>query len=201
MTDALVAIGDTPPPVFEEDPTPLLFHARERGDEALVDSPEQRRKGWQRLVLFASYLRPATLQVPGWLEVFAQAFAPGMRQAKTYFGLFPFRWTPNWQQEFRALVPEGAPTIQVAPVLERLVFPRARPALLAWLRQLAQAEGVRWLVPAHYEAVPCSAAQLGEVADRLEQRPWASDGGSWAYLAGIDGALLRLKLIPEQPER
>ena len=201
VTDALVAIGDTPPPVFDDDPTPLLFHARERGDEALLDSPERRRKGWQRLVLFASYLRPATLDVPGWLEVLGQAFAPGLRQAKAYFGLYPFRWKPNWQEEFRALVPEGRPAIQVAPVLERLVFPRSRSALVAWLRQLAQGDGVRWLVPAHYDAIPCSAAELGEVADQLEQRAWAPSAGSWAYLAGIDGALLRFKLIPDQPER
>ena len=116
-------------------------------------------------------------------------------------GLYPFRWKPNWLEEFRALVPEGRPAIQVAPVLERLVFPRSRSALVAWLRQLAQGDGVRWLVPAHYDAIPCSAAELGEVADQLEQRAWAPSAGSWAYLAGIDGALLRFKLIPDQPER
>jgi hypothetical protein len=66
ITDALVAIGADPPAVFDADPTPLLFHARERGDQPLEDTPEQRRRGWQRLVLFASYLRPAPLEVPGW---------------------------------------------------------------------------------------------------------------------------------------
>jgi hypothetical protein len=200
VTDALVAIGDTPPPLFDEDPAPLLFHARERGDEPLRDTPELRRKGWHRLVLFASYLRPASLEVPGWLEVVGQALAPGVRQARAYFGLYPFRWQSHWCQEFRGLVPQGDTAIQVAPVLERLVFPRARPALLAWLRQLGQIDAVRWLVPAHYDAVPCSSSQLQQLADQLEQRPWAASEGSWAYLAGLDQTLLRLKLVPNQVE-
>ena len=38
VTDALVAIQGTPPALFNEDPTPLLFHAREQGSDPLVDS-------------------------------------------------------------------------------------------------------------------------------------------------------------------
>ena len=33
---------------LDADPTPLLFHARERGDEPLQDTPESRRRGWWR---------------------------------------------------------------------------------------------------------------------------------------------------------
>ena len=197
VTDALVGIGPTPPSLFDGDPRPLLFHARERGDEPLLDTPERRQLGWQRLVLFASYLRPASLQVPGWLEVWADAFAPGLRMPAAYFGLYPFRWQPNWLEEFRALVPDGGIRIQVAPILERLVFPRSRAALLEWIRRLAASQEVRWLVPAHYEApVGCSPELLKALADGLEQRPWAPNGGSWAYLASIDESLVRLKLVP-----
>jgi len=197
VTDALVGIAQTPPRLFDADPRPLLFHARERGDEPLLDTPERRQQGWQRLVLFASYLRPASLQVPGWLEVVAEAFAPGLRTSATYFGLYPFRWQPNWFEEFRVLVPDGGVRIQVAPVLERLVFPRSRDALLDWIRRLSASQEVLWLVPAHYEApVGCSPELLKALADGLEQRPWAPSGGSWAYLASIDESLVRLKLVP-----
>jgi hypothetical protein len=89
------------------------------------------------------------------------------------------------------------PRPQVAAVLERLVFPRQRPALLAWLRQLAGLEGVRWLVPAHYAApVPIDGAGIGALAEALERRSWAPDQGSWAFLAGIDRALVRSGLVP-----
>lgn len=200
VTDALVAISSEPPPVFDADPTPLLFHARERGDEPLEDNPELRRRGWWRLVLFASYLRPAPLTVLGWGELLRTAFAPGLRRPRSHFGLYPFRWHDGWEAAFHTLVPEGAVRPQVAPVLERLVFPRCRQALVAWIRGLAAQPDTRWLVPAHYDApVPCSASLLQEVADDLERRPWAPDGGSWSTLARIDSTLVRLRLVPIQP--
>lgn len=201
ITDALVGIPADPPALFDADPTPLLFHARDRGDQPLADTPEQRRIGWQRLVLFASYLRPDRLVVPPWREVLQQALRPGLRSARTYFGLYPFRWQSDWREEFSQLVPGGAPQAQVAPVLERLVFPRARAALLSWLGQLAALEGIRWLVPAHYDApLACSPEQLRQLVVALEARPWAPDQRSWAYLASLDRLLLRLGVVPEVPQ-
>jgi hypothetical protein len=196
VTDALVAIPPDPPPLFDLDPTPLLFHARERGSEPLRDDPALRRRGWQRLVLFASYLRPAPLDVPPLGEVLRDAFAPGCRSARSHFGLYPFRWRQGWEREAEALMsPERRP--QVAAVLERLVFPRQREALVAWLRRLAGRGEIRWLVPAHYAApVPIDAGALRALADGLEQRDWAVDGGSWAFLAGIDRTLVRSGLVP-----
>jgi hypothetical protein len=200
LTDALVAIAPEPPPLFDADPTPLLFHARDRGDQPLNDTPELRRRGWQRLVLFASYLQPARLEVPPLREVLAQALAPGLRHPRSYFGLYPFRWCHDWEEEFRTLVPGEEPALQVAPVLERLVFPRCRDALIRWIRDLAAWPELRWLVPAHYEApVPCDRETLAQLATTLESRPWAPDAKSWSTLARIDGALLRLGLVPREP--
>jgi hypothetical protein len=196
LTDALVSIPAEPPALFDLDPTPLLFHARERGSEPLRDDPEQRRRGWARLVLFANYLRPAPLAVPPLAEVLREAFAPGCRSARAHFGLFPFRWQPGWEQEAEALLgSQGRP--QVAAVLERLVFPRQRAALLAWLRQLEACGEPRWLVGAHYAApVPLEPGALAGLADALEKRDWAVDGGSWAFLASIDRALVRAGVVP-----
>jgi hypothetical protein len=200
ITDALVAIGREPPALFSADPTPLLFHARDRGDEPLQDGPENRRRGWQRLVLFASYLRPDRLAVPPWGEVLTQALAPGLRTLRCYFGLYPFRWLPGWQEEFQALLPTSEAPLRVAPVLERLVFPRCRSALLDWLRAMAHDWEMRWVIPAHYEApVSVMASQLADLADSLEAGTWAPDSGSWAYLAGIDRRLLRLGVVPRSP--
>jgi hypothetical protein len=98
------------------------------------------------------------------------------------------------------LVPGEAPALQIAPVLERLVFPRCQKELLSWIRTLAAQPELRWLVPAHYEApLACSSERLEALAAELEERPWAPDSGSWAYLAGIDRALLRFGLVPNQP--
>ncbi len=200
ITDALVAINPQPPELFDADPTPLLFHARDRGDQPLIDSPELRLKGWQRLALFASYLRPEALSVPPLPQLLAQAFRPGCRDARSYFGLYPFHWSRSSAAVFAELQGQAVGGLQVAPVLERLVFPRAQALLLAWLRRLAELPELRWLVPAHYDApVPCSAEQLLQLAQALEQRAWAPSQGDWTYLAGIDGLLLRSGVVPEQP--
>ena len=200
ITDALVAINPQPPELFDADPTPLLFHARDRGDQPLTDSPALRLKGWQRLALFASYLRPEALSVPPLPQLLAQAFRPGCRDARSYFGLYPFHWSRSSAAVFAELQGQAVGGLQVAPVLERLVFPRAQALLLAWLRRLAELPELRWLVPAHYDApVPCTAEQLLQLAQALEQRAWAPSQGDWTYLAGIDGLLLRSGVVPEQP--
>lgn len=200
LTDALVAINTEPPEVFELDPAPLLFHARDRGDQPMEDTPELRLRGWQRLALFASYLRPAALEVPRLSTLLQQAFRPGCRNPRSYFGIYPFHWSSSSTEAFTELQPQPG-GLRIAPVLERLVFPRTQGLIVAWLRQLARLEDLRWVVPAHYDApVACSAERLQALADELEQRDWAPSEGNWAYLAGIDQLLLRLGVVPEQPE-
>jgi hypothetical protein len=199
ITDALVAINQQPPQLFDLDPTPLLFHARDRGDQPLLDTPELRLKGWQRLALFASYLRPEALQVPRLGTLLAQAFQPGCRTARAYFGFYPFHWQTSSAAAFAELQPVAG-QLRVAPVLERLVFPRTQAAVVAWLRDLARLEGLRWVVPAHYEApVPCTPQQMEQLAEALSQRNWAPEQGNWAYLAGIDRQLLRWGVVPDRP--
>ncbi|MFO0076800.1 MAG: DUF4336 domain-containing protein [Cyanobacteriota bacterium] len=200
ITDALVTIPAQPPAVFDLDPTPLLFHARERGDEALIDTPARRQRGWQRLVLFANYLRPAPLQVPPLAEVLRHALAPGCRNARSHFGVYPFRWEPGWENDFRQLVPGDRSAPRVAAVLERLVFTRSRQTLVAWVEALAALPDVRWLVPAHYDApVSTSPQELRELAASLATREWAPSTGAWQTLAGIDRTLLKLGLVPDGP--
>ena len=198
VTDALVGISSTPPAVFDHDPAPLLFHARERGDQPFDDTPVNRRRGWARLVLFASYLRPEPLEVPGFLAVMRQAFKPGLRSLRAHFGIYPFAWKPGWQSAADALMGDDDPRLQVAPVLERLVLPRAKGALLAWLERLAQRTEMRWIVPAHYSApVPFTPEMALALKESLLNRDWAPSTGNWEFLGSIDQRLLDLGVVPE----
>ena len=198
ITDALVGLAPEPPGLFDLDPTPLLYHARERGDEPLADSPDRRRRGWLRLLLFANYLRPAALEVPPLVEVLGRALAPGCRNLRSHFGLYPFRWREGWQSDAEALLAGGG--LRVAPVLERLVFPRCRELLLAWIRELGALEQTRWLIPAHYEApLACGPERLEQLAAALAAGPWAPAQGSWQTLAAIDRTLLKLGVVPQRP--
>ena len=200
VTDALVGISSTPPAVFDHDPAPLLFHARERGDQPFNDTAENRRRGWARLVLFASYLRPEPLEVPGIADVIRQAFKPGLRSLRTHFGIYPFAWKPGWQTAAEALMGDDTPRLQVAPVLERLVLPRAKGALLAWLDRVAEHTEMRWLVPAHYSApVPFTQERALALKASLLNSDWAPSTGNWEFLGSIDQRLLDLGVVPETP--
>ena len=200
VTDALVGIAANPPAIFDRDPTPLLFHSRERGDEPMHDSPDARRRGWARLVLFASYLRPEPLVVPSIADILRHAMKPGLRSARAHFGLYPFQWEPGWTAAVDTLMGEQEPHLQVAPVLERLVLPRAQATLLEWLDQLLQRPGLRWLVPAHYSApLNFTPERIKQLRDQLTQRDWAPSTGSWEFLGSIDQQLLDLGVVPEHP--
>ena len=200
VTDALVGISSEPPALFNLDPAPLLFHSRERGDQPLLDSPEARRRGWSRLVLFASYLRPEPLEVPGLAELLGDAFKPGLRTRRAHFGIYPFRWKAGWQAAADALTGSEAPRLQVAPVLERLVLPRAQSALLDWLRQLSAQSELRWLVPAHYSApLTFDQHRIEQLLFELTQRNWAASSANWQFLGSIDQRLLKLGVVPRQP--
>ena len=200
ITDALVGIHSKPPEIFDRDPTPLLFHARDRGDQPLSDSPETRRRGWARLVLFASYLRPHCLRVPAMAELLRYAFRPGLRSWKAHFGVYPFDWQDGWQEDADALMGDDEAKVQVAPVLERLVLPRAQQAITSWLEQLESLSGLTWVIPAHYSApLSFSTQQASALRTEIQQKNWAPSQENWEFLSGIDQQLLDLNVVPKNP--
>ena len=92
VTDALVGISSEPPALFDLDPTPLLFHARERGDEPLIDSARSSpsRLGAAGVVRLVSEAK--TVGGARAAGVAAGCVSPGLRSLKAHFGLYPFRW-------------------------------------------------------------------------------------------------------------
>ena len=92
VTDAIVGIESTPPEIFDFDPTPLLFHSRDRGDEPILDNVESRKKGWARIVLFSSFLKPGKLNIPSLKQIIKYSFKEGLRNKKSHFGIYPFLW-------------------------------------------------------------------------------------------------------------
>lgn len=149
VTDSLVAIPPTPPAIVEQDPYPLLFHARENALEPIVDSPANRIKGWQRICLFAMYFQPTVLTVPQWSRVFRNAFSAPAKSRKAYFGLYPFKWREDWQQCFNSLSRDGR--LLVAPILQSLILNRDRQAALNWVDKLAS-WNLQQIIPCHFAA-------------------------------------------------
>jgi hypothetical protein len=204
VTDALVAIPSQPPAVFDLDPTPLLFHAREKGSEPLSDTPSLRTKGWKRIVLFANYFRPSCINVPPIQSLAATMFAEGCRNARMHFGFYPFCWSENWEAEADDLFTDHADGIplRLAPVLERLVFPRSRKLFVDWLYQLAQISELSQFIGSHYHAPqPLKGEDIRRYAEVVEMGNWAPRSGSWQVLGSIDDTLLRLGLVGDQESR
>jgi hypothetical protein len=168
VTDTVLRVPSEPPEVVQLDPYPLLFHAKDDVFDVVVDSPETRRKGWQRIALFAFYFQPSVLKTVPLGAAIRNAFNAPDRSKKAYFGLFPFKWSAQWQQSFDALHADGR--LLVAPILQRLILNRAPQAVLNWVDRVAQWEFER-IIPCHLDAVIATTpAEFRQAFDFLDFR-------------------------------
>lgn len=63
VTDTVLEVTNEVPKIFEEDPKPLLYHARTTVTEVVDDTPEVRERGWRRVVLFGLFFTPGALKI------------------------------------------------------------------------------------------------------------------------------------------
>jgi len=149
VTDSVLSVPEKPPAIVQLDPYPLLFHARESALDMISDTEVNRRKGWQRISLFALYFSPSALETIPLSQVFREAVKAPERSRKAYFGLFPFKWKDNWKQSFEGLRGGGRPF--VAPILQMLIFPQAPRQVLDWADQVAKWH-FQQIIPCHFDA-------------------------------------------------
>ncbi|MEM1369973.1 MAG: DUF4336 domain-containing protein, partial [Cyanobacteria bacterium P01_H01_bin.15] len=96
VTDTLIHIPQQPPEILWEDPKPLLFHSRDNIFTDERDTPENRAKGWARIVLFALYFQPGALEVPSTGQAIQEATQVRDRSKENYYGFYPFDWQGDW---------------------------------------------------------------------------------------------------------
>ncbi len=198
VTDAIVGIESKPPEIFDYDPTPLLFHSRDRGDEPLFDSIENRTKGWARLVLFSSYLRPGKLNIPSLNYVIKYSFKKGLRNRKSHFGIYPFLWEENWKTSLASIMDDGKPKIQIAPVLQKLIFPRAKELLCEWLEKIKKYEGMNCLISAHYSSpVIFNEVICENLISDIKSGDWNSSQDDSKFLENFYDRLFKIGVIPK----
>ncbi|WP_339376100.1 DUF4336 domain-containing protein [Calothrix sp. NIES-2098] len=150
LTDTILSVPEDPPAIAQIDPYPLLFHARENGSEVIEDNPANRRKGWQRICLFAIYFRPSALEVAGLKQILGDILKAPDRSKKAYFGLYPFKWQENWQQSFANLRGDGRPF--VAPILQTLILPQAPKQVLDWADKVANWD-FQQIISCHFDSL------------------------------------------------
>jgi len=169
VTDSIISVPEDPPQILQLDPYPLLFHARDNALEAMEDNEDNRRKGWQRISLFALYFRPSALEVTSMAQMFRDALKAQERSLKSYFGLFPFRWQQTWKQTFDALRGQGRPF--VAPILQILIFPQAPKQVLNWADTVASWD-FQQIIACHFDSqILANPHQFRQAFAFLEKNP------------------------------
>jgi hypothetical protein len=63
VTDTAVEVTDEVPEIYNYDPAPLLYHARDTITDVVEDTPEVRKRGWKRVVLFGLFFQPAAIKI------------------------------------------------------------------------------------------------------------------------------------------
>jgi Domain of unknown function (DUF4336) len=189
LTDTLVSVPETPPEIVQLDPYPLLFHAKDDVTDAVEDNAVNRMKGWQRISLFGFYFRPSALEIVALSQAVRDAWRAGDRTRKSYFGLYPFAWKPDWHCSFEALRGNGRPF--VAPILQSLILNRAPQETLDWAYQVANWNFQR-IIPCHFDA-PLAAGpqQFLSAFTFLKHQPVEGDCANGGMLPNADFKLLK----------
>lgn len=63
VTDTVLEVTDDVPKIFDEDPRPLLFHARDTVTDVVEDTIDARERGWRRIVLFGLFFTPGAINI------------------------------------------------------------------------------------------------------------------------------------------
>lgn len=193
LTDSIVSVSATPPNIVELDPYPLLFHARDNGLEVIEDTPQNRIKGWQRIVLFSLYFRPNVLGVAKWGQVIKEAFKSPERSKKAYFGLFPFEWDDGWKSSFEKL--HNYPLF-VAPILQGVILNRNPLEVLSWVDRVSKWRFER-IISAHFDVpILANPEQFRQAFDCLRYPQHNLGNKDFELIQNIDQSLTKIGLIP-----
>jgi hypothetical protein len=207
VTDAVVSISEQPPEILEQEPYPMLYHAKDNASDVVEDTPAARRKGWQRIALFAFFFRPSALEVTGWGQSLRDAWQAPERSPKAYFGLFPVRWRSNWKDSFDAL--RGGGRLFVAPILQKLVLNRGPRLVIDWANQVAAWKFQR-IIPCHLDApVNTTPQAFRQAFSFLEQQPAQTKRvrrpdlptEDFAFLNRLDEVLIQRRITPPPQEK
>jgi len=150
ICDAVFAVTEEPPKILtmeEEYTRALLFHARETKDEIVPDTPENRRKGWRRIVLLFDFFFPGSGRGdlgPGpILEAFKTPF-----YKDGWGGWKPFSWGEDEEKDFQVFSNGGKPT--VLPIIQ-IILSRGPEEMRRWLGVVTKWDFKR-VVPMHLDA-------------------------------------------------
>lgn len=140
-TDTVLEVTDDVPKVFDSDPAPLLYHARDTMTQMVTDTEEVRKKGWRRVVLFGLFFNPGAIKIKP-LDEALKNRRPDINP--DFAGIYPFDWVGDDVASFKAL--QGG--LLVAPILQTLILNRYPIETLEFADKVAKWPFTR-IIPAH----------------------------------------------------
>jgi hypothetical protein len=147
VTDTCLGVSDdTVPAIYDYDPAPLLYHARDTVTDIVQDTPEVRRKGWRRVVLFGLFFTPSAITIKDVQSVLTER-RPDINS--DFAGVYPWDWTGDEEASWKGLTGTrkgGAPL--VAPILQVLLLNRSPVEVLDFADKVAAWDITR-IIPAH----------------------------------------------------
>lgn len=117
MTDTVLEVTDEVPEIYDLDPKPLLYHARDTVTEIVEDTEEIRKRGWRRVVLFGLFFNPGAIDIKDGGIAFDES-RPDIYP--DFIEMYPFDWAGDDVASFKAL--QGG--LLVAPILQKLILNR-----------------------------------------------------------------------------
>ncbi|NCJ06892.1 DUF4336 domain-containing protein [Synechococcales cyanobacterium C] len=200
LTDLGVSVPEFPPPIVQQYPAPLLYHAKDHALDSVEDTEANRRKGWQRIALFAFYFQPSALEVVPFGQSLRDARKAPVKSRQNYFGWFPFCWRSDWPASFEALHQGGR--LFVAPILQKLILNRAPEATLNWVQQVASWNFER-VIPCHLAAPIAVNPPQFQQAFNFLKRPNLPETSlpksDFACLERIEARLIQQGILPSTP--
>lgn len=207
VTDVVVGVDKNPPPIILEDPRALLFHARDNITEIVADTPENRERGWRRMVQFGLVFFPSQITVIPTREAIKEAnnIDPSMKNlgdGAVPNNLYPWKWDGDSDRKnFDAISNNGK--LFCPPILTKLILDREPRITLDWVDRVCKRfPDMKRIVPCHLNNnIRVSSAK--EFSDAFEvlrsnptskkpQRPLAED---LALLQKASDLLTDLKIV------
>jgi hypothetical protein len=154
VTDTVVSVDKNPPPIIQEDPRALLFHARDNITEIVDDTIENRQRGWRRMVQFGLVFFPSHITVIPAGEALKEASQvdasmKNLGEGAVPFNLYPWKWDGNSDiRNFEAISKKGA--LFCPPILTKLILDREPQATLEWVDRVCRRfSDMKRIVPSH----------------------------------------------------
>lgn len=203
VTDSVLSVPEEPPSIVQLDPYPLLFHAKDDAFDVVFDNKLSRRRGWQRIALFAFYFKPNALEVIEMGQSIRDVRKAPERSKQAYFGWYPFKWKKGWKQSFDALC--GGGRLFVAPILQTLILNRAPQETIDWANQVASWD-FQQIISCHFDSpITASPHQFRQAFAFLEQKPSMDESvlpeEDFQLLREIDQNLLKFRITPPAKEK